>query len=1319
MSSEANAVNLRAVVGRGKAFSKQHDKIQSNFAPGHLQKPREPLQCFPRAGGLTSDDPICIDSEDDGPTPIKTQPEHVSQSLIQQSSHHTDSSNLAGSMDSSKCQQLAKKRQRSSAVSTSQSASADSGERSQQSHLRKGRHYILRKRLTFPVTKQEDHVSTTTASDAETGIWTFRIQKESDSNPIDVIEIFDDSDNEDPQKSSQLCPPTLTQVNLDANHVLRSELEELSASGPEQGANFVSKTLTSKRKEPTLSNDTKVHLFEIDGKSLGCLRVTSKASFTQSSYDRPTLDQKLAVPSKAPEGHELSDDETSSPDDCSDSSGPVDKPTLTQPPEGLGVATTIVPRESSKPQSTHSFQSPNPHLLERQLLDLLQPPPLRRSMISHDPRIPEEFKSLLFSPQNRSQWMSSKSNNLLEDWNDMARRLRQWQVREDATMPKRCETVFPTELKKTLSGLSHSKYQDPPNFQGGVDPPISAREESHDLGAMNFVPMYNQQYVDEKTGLPCRKFTVIGSPDHIMYSFLLQVRTSSIPNAGYGLFLKFLGAKELKPSKRARGECIRESRPVNPNMFFDKLSLFHPRGFGMNLTINGEHLKAPYNSLYTRRTLQMTLPDDRLHIRKQQTRTVNLKFSDPDIIYDDDELEGLREPTKRIGHYGLFTEDDFVDAPRRTFSSLHSNCGFIDIGRYGPFLKEDRKIEIIFDVKNFLFSFEPGMWSFGVPEKILGRDQVIDITDDLTGEPHEEARRNLTMYVNEVGHNHSLRESIHALDEDDRTITYFLMIDNCMKKGDEMEVFVNYKQSYEDNRERKGYGKKNLSGTEKCDEHMPSRLKRNFVDRREVLTCIHEAEVVDLYWLVDFCFELAQSLQSLLNDFLATAISTRRAVCPVTARQITAVRRLDWLVSFLENRNNHLKETIAPGRHQAAYYMLNQSTDSLSRMRWGRWTELFAVLDSYPMMLDKSNKNLRMALDQEGVEETSFAVADKLPMPLHESRWCPLAIDLTYALCTVTARTLWQNLDRHTLAEIYVSLALRASAEIRNPLDLSRLAFPVGFSDPFVTSLESQPNGPAWIALERGAKVLVTTRNTGNVGGHAPNTTEILMGCQSPLNIVPNQAENVQRIWYLARQVYVIIDSLAQLALPAFSRDHLQRLLGIQTTVIQDVLIKDSIETQNALRSQTTVRRHKQNQNRDKVTTVKSQKKIGPQRERVNNILFWGIIWTCLTDKIGWRLEHGNRPNDFYFLPPGVARGKGFRNRVDFFDSVVLVLDFIKKEPKWNDIPEVKACIDEYYACKNLYESLQATRKMPSFSDQKEKVTWLRGKVRGTATTKD
>ena len=69
--------------------------------------------------------------------------------------------------------------------------------------------------------------------------------------------------------------------------------------------------------------------------------------------------------------------------------------------------------------------------------------------------------------------------------------------------------------------------------------------------------------------------------------------------------------------------------------------------------------------------------------------------------------------------------------------------------------------------------------------------------------------------------------------------------------------------------------------------------------------------------------------------------------------------------------------------------------------------------------------------------------------------------------------------------------------------------------------------------------------------------------------------------------------------------------------------------------------------------------------------------------------------------------------------SIPQVLDFIRKDPRWKEIPEIKACVDEYSACKNLYDSLVSTRKMPSFRDQKERVNWLREKVNGIATARD
>jgi len=53
-------------------------------------------------------------------------------------------------------------------------------------------------------------------------------------------------------------------------------------------------------------------------------------------------------------------------------------------------------------------------------------------------------------------------------------------------------------------------------------------------------------------------------------------------------------------------------------------------------------------------------------------------------------------------------------------------------------------------------------------------------------------------------------------------------------------------------------------------------------------------------------------------------------------------------------------------------------------------------------------------------------------------------------------------------------------------------------------------------------------------------------------------------------------------------------------------------------------------------------------------------VWTILESE-GWRIEKGPRGNTFqtYYLPAGVSRGPGFRNRKDYFDSKSLVLKHV------------------------------------------------------------
>ena len=53
--------------------------------------------------------------------------------------------------------------------------------------------------------------------------------------------------------------------------------------------------------------------------------------------------------------------------------------------------------------------------------------------------------------------------------------------------------------------------------------------------------------------------------------------------------------------------------------------------------------------------------------------------------------------------------------------------------------------------------------------------------------------------------------------------------------------------------------------------------------------------------------------------------------------------------------------------------------------------------------------------------------------------------------------------------------------------------------------------------------------------------------------------------------------------------------------------------------------------------------------------------------KAGWHLETGNRPNDYYFLPPHIQSRvqKGYAVRRDYFDSRMQVVTHVQHNPKW------------------------------------------------------
>ena len=75
--------------------------------------------------------------------------------------------------------------------------------------------------------------------------------------------------------------------------------------------------------------------------------------------------------------------------------------------------------------------------------------------------------------------------------------------------------------------------------------------------------------------------------------------------------------------------------------------------------------------------------------------------------------------------------------------------------------------------------------------------QVVDLTDDATGEPHDVAKSNIAMYVNEVGHNPKMIENVQIKHVDDRIVKYYYVQKSPLKMGETIELLVDYTKSYE------------------------------------------------------------------------------------------------------------------------------------------------------------------------------------------------------------------------------------------------------------------------------------------------------------------------------------------------------------------------------------------------------------------------------------------------------------------------------------------------------------------------------------------
>ena len=132
-----------------------------------------------------------------------------------------------------------------------------------------------------------------------------------------------------------------------------------------------------------------------------------------------------------------------------------------------------------------------------------------------------------------------------------------------------------------------------------------------------------------------------------------------------------------------------------------------------------------------------------------------------------------------------------------------------------------------------------------------------------------------------------------------RSVTYYINIDKPMAKGQSVELLVHYKDKYEDMRERRGYGKKNIIYGLKSDDHDITRVQRNLEDRRLTEDSINTLTEKEIRQVVEFLHD--KVWDGVKHPSSTYAFGSKEADSNLI-RQCIARRRMDWIVRLLQSR---------------------------------------------------------------------------------------------------------------------------------------------------------------------------------------------------------------------------------------------------------------------------------------------------------------------------------------------------------------------------------------------------------------------------------
>lgn len=358
-------------------------------------------------------------------------------------------------------------------------------------------------------------------------------------------------------------------------------------------------------------------------------------------------------------------------------------------------------------------------------------------------------------------------------------------------------------------------------------------------------------------------------------------------------------------------------------------------------------------------------------------------------------------------------------------------------------------------MKSWLFDCNPAEWGFGVSEELLGcKDQTIDITDDVTGDTHKTAMSHIPMYVNEVGHNRNLCLNTHSREARDRSVEYYVDIKNTIKPGETFELLTDYKTTYEATRERKGYGKRNLTGEVKSDSDEASRLKREAEERQAIIGRVKNMTVLQLFLLLEFLTEkVAAPLKKVLDGCLVgspVSESAKLRFESITFRQVIAGIRLSWLKPLIINRVEMLKR-----QQQSSEVKLRKeaSLSGFGNMNSKVVEEMLVSGETrcclnmardldwrllHQKDLVGASAQIQQALKREAIDEVLFEVGEALPFQMDTNIWCNLSRKCVRRACIEIAPLIragqlkWDGIKK--IMELLSKRVTRATSAVKKAI---------------------------------------------------------------------------------------------------------------------------------------------------------------------------------------------------------------------------------------------------------------------------------------------